>query len=79
MSKYDGSWGNDPLDLRCIRLDAEMEEMSKSKPIKIQKKKEKKPKYCGKPVKDQKRTIKCSDGTVITVTHFGRKNELIIK
>ena len=25
MSEYDGSWENDPLDLRCIRLDAEME------------------------------------------------------
>lgn len=25
MSDYDGSWKNDPLDLRCIRLDAEME------------------------------------------------------
>ena len=23
MSEYDGSWRNDPLDLRCIRLDAE--------------------------------------------------------
>ncbi len=22
----DGSWGNDPLDLRCIRIDAEMEQ-----------------------------------------------------
>jgi len=28
MSFYDndGSWINDPLDIRCIRLDAEMEE-----------------------------------------------------
>jgi len=25
MSKYDGSWEEDPLDLRCIRLDAMME------------------------------------------------------
>ncbi|WP_406533407.1 hypothetical protein [Methanobrevibacter sp.] len=25
MSKLDGSWENDPLDLRCIRLDAEMD------------------------------------------------------
>lgn len=27
MSEYDGSWDNDPLDLRCIRLDAELEEI----------------------------------------------------
>ena len=26
MSDYDGSWENDPLDLRSIRLDAEMEQ-----------------------------------------------------
>ena len=26
MSSYDGTWENDPLDLRCIRLDAELEE-----------------------------------------------------
>ena len=25
MSSYDGSWENDPLDMRCIRLDAENE------------------------------------------------------
>ena len=25
-SDFDGSWQNDPLDLRCIRLDAEMEQ-----------------------------------------------------
>ena len=25
MSDYDGTWQNDPLDLRCIRLDAEIE------------------------------------------------------
>ena len=26
MSKWDGTWKNDPLDLRCIRLDAMMEQ-----------------------------------------------------
>ena len=26
MSDYDGSWKNDPLDMRCIRLDAEIEQ-----------------------------------------------------
>lgn len=25
MSNHDGSWKNDPLDIRCIRLDAEMD------------------------------------------------------
>ena len=31
---YDGTWGNDPLDLRCIRLDAEMEARHESsKPL----------------------------------------------
>ncbi len=30
MDTYDGSWANDPLDIRCIRLDAEMEEMAEN-------------------------------------------------
>ena len=31
MSSYDGSWENDPLDLRCIRLDAELEALSEAR------------------------------------------------
>lgn len=30
-SKWDGSWQNDPLDLRCIRLDAELEALADAK------------------------------------------------
>ena len=31
MSEWDGTWENDPLDMRCIRLDAEMEALSEAR------------------------------------------------